>query len=64
VVSQKDIALLRTKYYRLSRENRAIILARAEEFVAREPPLPEREGRETTGPEQGVAVDGKPGGAE
>lgn len=64
MVNRRDIALLRTKYYRLSRENRAIILARAEELAAREPPLPEREGQETTGPEQDVAVDGNPDGVE
>jgi hypothetical protein len=55
--SQKDIALLRTRYYQLSEENRALVIAQAEELAAREPP-PEREGWETAGPERGMAEEG------
>jgi hypothetical protein len=64
VISQKDIVLLRTKYYQLSKENRAIILASAEELASRDTPVSERERREMTGPKQGVAEAGKPDGAD
>jgi hypothetical protein len=64
VTSRKDIALLQTRYYRLSRENRALVIAQAGELAAREPPPPdgEREGRETAGAERGMAAGDKPGG--
>jgi hypothetical protein len=62
MVSQKDIALLRTRYYRLSGEHRALVIAQAEELAAREPPPPEREGRETAGLERGAEEGGADGG--
>jgi hypothetical protein len=57
MTSRKDIALLRTRYYHLSGENRALVIAQAEELAAREPPPPERKDQETAGPERDIAVE-------
>jgi hypothetical protein len=62
VTSRKDIALLQTRYYLLSRENRALVIAQAGELAARKEPSPdgEREGRETAGSERGRIGKGRP----
>jgi hypothetical protein len=49
VTSRKNIAALQVDYYRLSREHRAFIIARAEELAAREAPPPGQENREKPG---------------
>jgi hypothetical protein len=63
MVSRKDISLLRTRYYRLSGEHRALVIEQAEELAIREMTPPGQEGQETARPERGVATEGKPGGA-
>jgi hypothetical protein len=64
VRSRKNIATLQIGYYRLSREHRAFVIARAEKIADQEAPPSGQKNREKIGGERGIAPGDKPDGVE
>jgi hypothetical protein len=64
VTSREDIAALQVGYYRLSRENRALVIARAEELADQEAPPSGQKNREKSVAERGIAPNDEPDGVE
>jgi hypothetical protein len=64
VTSRNNIAALQVGYYRLSREHRAFVIARAEELAGQEALPSGQKNREKTGAERGIASGDKPDGVE
>jgi hypothetical protein len=62
--SRKNITALQVGYYRLSREPRALVIARGEELADQEAPPSGQKNREKPGAERGIAPGNKPNEVE